>query len=344
MDESRKKGREIRQSSEMTLARYSSSDASVIQPRLGLVENRIKYRIIERLQAMFEGIPLDGSIPVDESHYCQTVISIPISEILTDGSKNYGMVREASRRLFTHIFSYEEENYEWVDFVMLSRVGKRRKGDGDIELTITPDFIRCLAMQGGWQTFYDVEVMCSLNSTYAMRLYELVSRRSGGDHPLSMRMEDLKKMFGLEGKYADPHNFDRKVMDIAKRELDSKAPYTFDYRRERDRQGEWTYRIHPLYQPQFNRFDTEGRSLRRRVALSFCLPKDIRDYLMDRDSFGFTAKEIRNNLDTFLEFMRIKGINQRKTLSLLQENSVRKDNPKGWLIGALRSMVAENVG
>jgi len=338
----KKGGREIRQSSELTLARYAPSVPSARQPRLGLVENRIKYRIIERLQEMFDGIPLDGSIPVDECHYHETVVTIPISELIPEKSCNYAIVREASRKLFSHVFSYEDGNYEWIDFVMLSRVGKRRKGEGTIELTVTSDFIRCLAMQGGWQTFYDVDIMCSLSSTYAMRLYELVSRRSGTQHPLSIRVDEMKRMFDLEDKYADLHNFDVKVMDMAKRELDSKSPYTFTYRREKDLKGFWCYRIFPIYQPKYNRFDTERRSLNRRVGLMFCLPDDIRNQLRDPDGFGFTDREIHNNLDTFMEFMKIKGINQRKILSLLQENSQRKDNPKGWMIGALKSMIAEN--
>ena len=342
MEKVRKEGREVRQSSELTLARYASSNSDIVQPRLGLVENRIKYRIIERLQAMFEGIPLDGSIPVDECHFHQTVISIPIADILPENSKNYSIVRTASRKLFSHIFSYEDENYEWVDFVMLSRVGKQRKGDGNIELTITPDFIRCLAMQGGWQTFYDVEVMCSLNSTYAMRLYELVARRTGSDHPLSLKMDDLKHMFGLDGKYSDPHNFDRKVLDIAKRELDGKSPYSFEYRRERDRQGDWCYRITTVFQPQYNRMDTERRTLRRQLSVGFCLPQDVKNYLMADNGFGFSYKELQNNLDTFMDFMKIKGINQRKMLAIFRESSQGKANPKGWLIGALKGIIAEN--
>ena len=339
-----KGGKEVRQSSELTLARYASSNPGIVQPRLGLVENRIKYRIIERLQAMFEGIPLDGSIPVDECHYHETVVRIPISEILQDNSKNYTIVREASRRLFTHIFSYEDDNYEWVDFVMLSRVGKRRKGDGNLELTITSDFIRCLAMQGGWQTFYDVDIMCSLGSTYAMRLYELVSRRSGSQHTISMKLDELKRIFGLEGKYNDPHNFDVKIMDMAKRELDSISPYTFEYRRERDQQGDWCYRISPIYQPQYNRCQTERRTLRRRISVGLCIPSDIKAFLMDEEKgVGFTYKELQYNLDTFMEFLRIKGINQRTMLVEMCEKANGKENPKGWLIGALKGVIGENA-
>ena len=328
----------------MTLARYASSNPGTFQPRLGLIENRIKYRIIERLQEMFEGIPLDGSIPVDEQYYHETVVQVPISDVLLDNSKNYSIVRDAARRLFTHVFSYEDENYEWIDFVMISRIGKKRKGDGCLELTITSDFIRCLAMQGSWQTFYDVDVMCSLGSTYAMRLYELVSRRSGSQHTISMKMRDLKLMFGLEGKYADPHNFDRKIMDIAQRELDNASPFTFEYHRERDSAGDWCYRITPIYQPQYSRFRTERRSLRHRVALCMCLPSDIRNFLLSSSQgFGFTTKEVQNNLDVFTEFLKIKGINQRAMLVDMHDKSRDKDNPKGWLIGALKGVIQENA-
>lgn len=339
-----KGGKEVRQSSELTLARYASCNPDIVQPRLGLVENRIKYRIIERLQAMFEGIPLDGSIPVDECHYHETNISIPISEILLDNSKNYSGIRTAGRKLMTHIFSYEDEKYEWVDFVMVSKIGKPRKGDGMLELTVTSDFIRCLAMQGGWQTFYDVDVMCELSSTYAMRLYELVSRRSGTQHTISKTFDDLKRMLCLEDKYKDPHNFDMKVMDIAKRELDEKSPYTFTYVRERNLNGDWSYRISPIYQPQYNRMDTEGRALRRRVSLCFCLPDDVKKFLLDtRSGFGFTYKEVQRNLDTFTTFMKIKSFNPRQVLVSLYEKSADKENPKGWLIGALRKIIDENA-
>ena len=77
-------------------------------------------------------------------------------------------------------------------------------------------------------------------SVYAMRFYELMS---GQTTPLFVPLEGsdgLRERFNLQGKYERVNDFRRKVIDVAKKELDKFSPYSFVAKEEKRREeGYW---------------------------------------------------------------------------------------------------------
>ncbi len=66
-----------------------------------------------------------------------------------------------------------------------------------------------------------------------MRFYELMS---GQTKPLFVLLEGpdgLRKQFYLQGKYEKVNDFRRKVIDVAKKELDESSPYSFVAKEEK---------------------------------------------------------------------------------------------------------------
>lgn len=321
---------EIRQSNELTLA---SQDFTLVQMRL-------KYRIIQQLQRLFSGIPLSGG-DVDPSLVRQYTLRIPLSSV--DMDNHYDRVRKAARDMSGIIVSYEDADYEWVDFHIIDRVARRRAGEhsGELEVTVSADFIRCLLSQRGWQTFYEVERMVSLSSVYSMRMYELVARQDGLGHTLNFSFTRLKTMLGLQGRYARLDDFVRRVLRPAQRELDRVCPYTFTFSVSPGTDGTPVLRFTSVRQRGKESQGAERRRLRTRMALCVAISDVSRRILTSKDYYGFTPTEVRNNLDLFLEFQRRSPRRLDLVLLELLDSALQKDNPKGWLIGALRGRLSE---
>lgn len=315
---------EIRQSNELTL---SSQDFTLTQMRL-------KYRIIQHLQGIFAGVPLGGA--VDPSLIRQHTLHIPLSSV--DMDNHYDRVRKAARDMSSIVVSYSDESYEWVDFHIIDRVAKKRKGEysGDLEVTVSSDFVRCLVSQRGWQTFYEVDRMVALTSVYSMRMYELMARQDRLSHTLNFPFSVLKSMFGLSGKYSRLDDFVRRVIRPAQEELDSCSPYTFTFRVDTPPGGEPVFRFTSVCQPAHISPGVVRRGLRRQVGLCMVMSDISRRILTSKDGYGFSPRELSNNLDLFLEYQKRGGRRLEAVLVELLDHAVTKENPKGWLISALR--------
>ena len=316
---------EIRQSNELTL---SNQDFTLTQMRL-------KYRIIQHLQGIFSGVPLCGG-PVDPSLIRQYTLTIPLSSV--DMDNHYDRVRKAARDMSSIIVSYEDDTYEWVDFHIIDRVAKKRRGEysGNLEVTVSSDFIRCLISQRGWQTFYEVDRMVALTSVYSMRMYELMARQDRAGHSLNFTFGVLKSMFGLEGKYSRVTDFLRRVILPAQKELDACAPYSFTYRVDETEGGEPIFRFTSVKKPENTSEGAERRNLRRRVGLCMVMSDLSRRILTSPEGYAFTSRELHNNLDLFLEYQK-RG-DKRLDVLLMEhlDAALTKENPKGWIIAVIR--------
>lgn len=336
-------GREIRQSSALTYFHGSIS----------LTEMRIKVRIVEQLQHIFRGIALRGGdlSGLDMSEEART-IRIPYSAVDSSGT-NYTAVRKAAENLIHQSFTYQDDQYEWCLVNMIERIGKKRQR-GILEIVITPTFLKCLAMQYCWQTFYNVDAIMRLQSPYSMRFYEMMSRQDRSGHSWNFTFSELKSMFGLKGerqvtrsrtvafdKYKDVKDFIRWVVRPAKEELDGCCPYTFDF--IVDRSGEDpVIRFTSIHQSQFDTRVGNELRLNRKISIRRSLPEAARVILMDDQGYAFTEQEVLNNISLFLHFPKASRRALASVLIELLPKAKSKDNPKGWLIGALRGIINDS--
>lgn len=317
--------KEILQSYILTTAKYDFS----------VYEKRILYRIIELNQDLIEGKKLDGRYKLKKDDTIK--YTMPISAFLNpkDGSidKNHKRVKDAFESLQKKIISYDDiENKIWHSAGIVFDVKMDYSRVEYITFQVA-DFIYQAFMDfsKGFKK-YELKTAMEFESTYSMRFYELLSNQKV---PINYSIENLKGIFQLVNKYKDNTDFIKKVIEPAKKELDKCSPYTFHYEKIKTGRKITGIRFIPIHQPQF-----EDESLKKQKALKqmsnrWFIPKNIEDYL--KYNYEFTDKELNNNLSLFENLY--KNLNEEELLDFLVElrPSVQyADNPKGFLIGALK--------
>jgi len=101
---------------------------------------------------------------------------------------------------------------------------------GCVELTFASDVIPLITRLDGCYTEYELRQVSSLQSEYAIRLYEqLIRWRSVGKVP-KMQLEELRNKLGVEpDQYKTMCNFKAKVLDHAIKQINDFTDITADY-------------------------------------------------------------------------------------------------------------------
>ncbi|MDC2649431.1 replication initiation protein, partial [Bacteroides ovatus] len=98
------------------------------------------------------------------------------------------------------------------------------------------------------------------------------------------------------------------------------------------------FRFYPVYQPQFRDEELEGKELQAKVTARYQIDSHVYEYL--RYSCGFTSEEINRNKETFITAQE-KITDLIGELALLNGKSREKNNPKGWIINALKGKIKD---
>ncbi|MFK1789775.1 replication initiation protein, partial [Bacteroides fragilis] len=169
-------------------------------------------------------------------------------------------------------------------------------------------------------------------------------------YPLDISLENLKDRLGIPAdKYKDKNgkdridHFEERVLKPAKAALDESCPYTFNYVKVREnpnnkRSKVTGFRFYPVYQPQFRDEELEGKELQAKVTARYQIDSHVYEYL--RYSCGFTSEEINRNKETFITAQE-KITDLIGELALLNGKSREKNNPKGWIINALKGKIKD---
>lgn len=172
------------------------------------------------------------------------IVSIPVKDLLPDdGYTNYDYIYEAIEQLQTKVLRWEEPKLDkagnivynangqpvrrWTSVQLVGKASGEDDDSGVITVRIDTDIWRAMVdFTKGFRAF-DLNIALKLQSKYALRLYQLMSRQ---EEPLTYTIEDLKKQWGLEDKYDRADNFIKRTIIPAKEELDAISPYTFDFK------------------------------------------------------------------------------------------------------------------
>lgn len=313
--------KDVLQSYILTTAKYEFS----------VYEKRILYRIVELLQEHTEGRKLNDKYKVTSDLFGDTEISIPISAFLKDEEdKNHYQVKKALSDLESKKIIYEDDKI-W-QILRVIQAPKLNKYDSFVEFRLDGKMYDAfLDFSKGYRK-YELVTAMQFDSVYAMRFYELLS---GQKRPLTYTIDALKAMFSISEKYERVNDLRKKVLDVAKKELDKCSPYTFDYEFIKTGRAFTSITFYPKYQPKYRDINLEQKSLQKQVSLSWDLPKNIVDYL--KHNFEFTTDGIKNNIDLFKD--------AHTQLDLIQflagiKGKVRDSgNPQGYVIGAIRKQI-----
>ncbi len=340
------KNKEALQSYILTTARYDFSK----------YEKRILYRLVELAQCETQALNFpEDCRKIDHDLFNFITIEMPYGNFLSTDEKNetdekkrntnHAQVWKALKSLQIKIIDYEDNKTKESLSIIANPIHKKRSDT--VTFIINPriwDVI--LDFSRGYRKIELLTTM-EFNSVYSMRFYELFSEQKVSK---IFTVEELKKMFKIENQYKGSNNnkIISKVIDPAKKELDEKSPYSFDFDPIKKGRGGKIVSIKftPIFKPENKDINLEQRRLQQQLSSRWTLSKQEVEYL--HNNFGFTEDEIRKNIDTFKDVIAVTDLlNElariKAKISEYERLGKGAGNVKGYVIISLRNAVTRIV-
>lgn len=317
--------KDLIQSYILTTAKYDYS----------VYEKRILYRIIELMQEYTKGKSLNSRYSITKTMFDDIDVVMPASAFLKDEKdQNYTRTKDALLSLNRKVIQYEDRE-SWGAFNLIERPVVHKIGD-NISFRISPTIAKAFLDFSKGFSKYELETAMSFKSEYSMRFYELLS---GQKKPITYSVENLKIMFKVEDKYKLTANFINKVIEPAKKELDEKSPYSFEYKPVKLGRKITSIKFYPVYQPKNRDAKIEAKRLRKNTSLKWDLDRLTINYLIE--NYVFTEEEIQNNRELFVKAQNSTDFDLLYFLSEQIRNAETKKNPKGWIINSIKKQLAQ---
>ena len=318
---------------------------TVARNKFSVNEKRIVYLILERAQQEVEGHLIKGSISLIHHNLRSVSLEIPFSAIIDVISseeksyKNYENIKKAARSLSRKFLEWEDvDNKTYYETGLVINL-QIKKSDGIMRFDIANWVWDCmLDFSKGFRKF-DLFSAMKLKSPYSMRMYELFSRQS---NPLTYTVDELKKMFCVEGKYKDTSKFRKRIIEPSKRELDESAPYSFNYEENKVGKGKTariiSYTFYPVFYPERQDKALLMKEKRAKLSTRSQIESNVYDYLIH--TYRFEPIEITRNKQIIIEAQeQIKEL--VSFLAKVWESARTRNNPKGYVIGAIKNKLSE---
>ncbi len=295
-----------------------------------LMEKRILYRQIEIEQALLTKNCLRDKVSIDTSEWGNRRYRIPKNFLLKQGEKdkNHSQVEDAFKRLLKKIVTIKTPKYS-MGFGVIQEY--KIEEDGFVSWVAHPKVVQATMDFAKGHRKYELKTIMDFDSVYSMRMYELMSQQKS---KLSLSLSTFREMFDLKNKYKQRTDLEKRVLSPAQKELDEKSPYSFEYEFVKEGRRLVGIDFYPKYIPNNRDENLEQQELQKQIHLSWDFTNEEKAYLVD--TFGFTKKEIDNNIDTFKEF-KAKGHNLLEVLTNAKRRILDAKKPKGYLIGVLQT-------
>ena len=296
-------------------------------------EKRVLYNLVKLAQSQIEGVKLSDSLyKIDHAYKEFVVVELPMSDFLTDeDDKNHSRVKAALKSLHQKTFTYSDDGV-WECFSIIANPRIRLRSSKVSFIVDARVWDVLLDFSRGFSR-YDLRVAFTLESSYAMRMYELLA---GQKDPIIYSIDALRKEFKLEGKYALTKDFIKRVIESAKNELDSKSPITFTYTPLKEGKKFTRILFYPKRQIDKEAKDSLFKETVRKYGIGASISAEETRILTE---IGFSRSGIRNNLELFLKCK--KELDFIYELALLKGRAREKSNPCGWCIKALKGKLAD---
>nr|WP_181717018.1 replication initiation protein RepM [Psychrobacter sp.]QJS05590.1 DNA replication protein [Psychrobacter sp.] len=193
---------------------------------LDLVEQRLMLLAIMEARETGKGITPDSLLQIHAHSYAE--------HFNVNKETAYTVMKDASKGLFDRYVTYHDKNPKtgkdrsfhcrWVD-----KIGYE-KDTGIVYLRFTHDVVPLITRLEQQFTSYDIEQISSLNSGYAIRLYELLIQwRSVGKTPV-FDLQQFRQQLGVEEiKYSRMSDFKKYVLDFAVQQINEHTDITVKY-------------------------------------------------------------------------------------------------------------------
>ena len=191
---------------------------------LGLSEQRlILLAILEARQNNHDG-NFDKRLVVSADSY--------MTHFNVKRSAAYEALQTACKNIFERRFSYQEKRTRGVANVTSRWVSEVAyiNETATVEIVFAQSVIPLITELEGRYTSYTIEQVASLNSGYAVRLYELLICWRSTGVVSQMQLADLRNKLGvLDGEYERMHHFKARVLDIAIKQINEHTDITVKY-------------------------------------------------------------------------------------------------------------------
>jgi plasmid replication initiation protein len=164
------------------------------------------------------------TINISASDYAK-LMDIPVSHVYRDAIK-------IGRSLMDKVLSIEdEESQSWL---LVHWVSSMEYKNGMISVDIHPKLIPYLIELKGTFTSFKLENILYLNSSYAIKLYQLLSQyKTIGKREITL--ENFRSMLGISDikTYERYNAIKEKILEISKREINAKTDISFSYKADK---------------------------------------------------------------------------------------------------------------
>jgi plasmid replication initiation protein len=296
-------------------------------------EKWILYALVEIAQADTSGKKLNTNYKINRNLFNDVLIEIPYKRFFPDGEKNHAQLKKALTSLRNKTIEYEDDN-EWRLIGIIEKP-KVEKNEHYIAFEVQPLIWEAILNFSKGHSKVELNAAMKFTSVFAMRFFELFYKNL---KPQTLSIDDLKKRFGLENKYdGRPSDFIKRVIKPAKKELDEKSEYSFNYKTIKV--GRKIDKI--VFVPYFiesNRNDEQyKKDLEKQLSLRNYLSVN---FIKQLNNLGFSEQGVKNNLEL------LKEANQKIDLANFISNISRKSqeakNPPAYIIGALKKHLSNN--
>lgn len=262
--------------------------------------------------------------------------TMPARYILQKGDTNYKNITKAFT-LAKKTIDYEREDRMYhlniIAFPELIKKGSQSY----VTFVIHNEIWHALLNFSQGYRLVSLPTYMQLQSTYSVIMYILISQQR---EPFTYHINTLKKILGADTQkaYTRGNNFFTKVIDAAKRELDEKSPYTFEYTASREGRGGAYTNVTLL--PRSNKAHTSSAKDPRTThiqRLRVRLSENVCDYL--QYSFGMAPAE-QESIEALVIAIGTEE-QQIQWLSTIKERAAvkRVANPAGYLVQSLRNRI-----
>ena len=156
------------------------------------------------------------------------VFTIPFSSLTKDHHKQ---IADAAESLQSKRLIYRDDVKGKFDFITPFPRVRSELVDGKrvIELTMFSDMVPHFAELGQRYTKYDIDIMLSLSSVYAQRMFEIVSMyQNRGQLQFSYAVDRLMMLLNCPERYTY-NDLKKNGLEVAQRELQQKANVLLDW-------------------------------------------------------------------------------------------------------------------
>lgn len=306
---------------------------TAIRNDFGIYAQRLIVRIAEQMQyrlkdADFTRLDFKYNDPKLTWHF-------KVADLMQPEDQNYTAVkRELHKAIKASVFY--EDKYGWQESIIFTDIKATVAGEIEVKINDTLWGL-FLEFSKGFKR-YKLESAMRLKSTYALRLYQLISENQ---NPITYSIDWLKQMFQIQNKYkGKPRNFIDFVIKPAQAEINNICPTNFYwtpvYTKTKGRPTITAITFHTYERKEKANIDES----QRKYSLGI-IPTQIKDILISY--YGFSESGIKANARLLAQaYERFKEPSLEDFLRKKLRDASKAGNPLGWIINAIKAEMNPN--